>query len=132
MATIVLSEEAPQDEPITFSLAGAEPFEAPFESDNPTLLANAEAHPWLQVEHDEADLVEASAFEPSVDPTQDPLSAQYEGEVTKDSPAVEDQGTPLAVEAGLDQNESVTVGEGREVAVTLAADEDNYDDGEQN
>lgn len=126
MAKIVLSDAAPKDaERLTFSLPGAEPFEAPYESDSPIVLANAESHPWLKVERDEDGVVDPPSHSPSVDPREDRLSALYEGSDDEAAPAEpEEDVTPLAVEAGLDQNVAETVGEGdNETAVTLAADD---------
>jgi hypothetical protein len=125
MPKIVLSDAAPKDvERLTFSLPGAEPFEAPYESDSPVVLANAESHPWLEVERDEDAVVDPPSYSASVDPTKDPLSLQYEGDRNVAPAEPEEDVTPLAVESGLDQNVAETVGEGdNETAVTLAADD---------
>lgn len=122
MPKIVLSDKAPKSaKRLTFSVAGAEPFEAPFETDSPIALANAAAHPWLEVEYDEAAVVDPPSYKPDVDPTKDRQSIQFAGKV-KEVPAEDDvDDTPLAVEAGLDQNKEVTEGD---VALTVAADDD--------
>lgn len=130
MANIVLSDVAPKDAS-HFSLANAN-FDVPFETDDPIVLANAEAHPWLKVERPEVEMLSGGFREVSVKPEDDALSAQ--NSVANDPDAVraeqerraaeEGTGTPLAVEAGLDQDKPQTVGEGdNEVAVTLAADD---------
>lgn len=127
MAKIVLSEEAPQGEAVTFSLGNAEPFEAPFESDDPVLLAGAEAHPWLTVERDAEDVNKVEAPEQHVRPEDDSQSAvnsvAFDAEAVakarEDAAAVADN--RLAVDSALDQDEPVETGG---VAETLAADDD--------
>jgi hypothetical protein len=98
MATIVPNDSAPADFH-HLSLANAElDFSSgPVESDDPVTISNAEAHPWVFVEYPEAeDTPEAEVADPI---------------------------EPLAVDAGLNQNEAVTVdaGDGVDFAVTLAA-----------
>jgi hypothetical protein len=128
MAKIILSDEAPSDAK-SFSLANAN-FDVPYETNDTVIVANALAHPWLTVERDES-AAESTFREPSVRPEDDALSAT--NSIANDPEAVarfnaEQEaaaGTPLAVDAGLDQNKAETVGEGdTKVAVTLAADDD--------
>lgn len=134
MAKIVLSDVAPQGEALTFSLGNAEPFEAPFETTDATILANANAHPWLIVEQDERDSIDIPHPD-RLAPEDDALSAQ--NSVANDPDAVraalqeQDDDSPLAIEAGRDQDTPEFVGN---VGITLAADDDadNDDDGEGN
>jgi hypothetical protein len=130
MATIVLSDEAPTDEgTLNFSLANAE-FEAPFETNDPVVLAGAEAHPWLSVEYPESAVVEGSFREPHVPAAEDSQSAQ--NSIANDPEAVAaalaevdlTETGRLAVEAGLVQDTPQRVGN---VATTLAADEADED-----
>lgn len=58
MAKITLSESAPAD--ARFSLANVS-FTAPFETDDPAVIANASVHPWLEVKS-EASASEAVFF----------------------------------------------------------------------
>ena len=129
MAKIVTNELAPKDAK-TFSLAN-ESFEVPFETTDPTVLANARTHPWLTVEYGEQAEVGGQFADNQVKPEDDPMSAlndrsndpdfvrEQQAESTEDS-------TPLAVDAGLDQDKAETVGEGdNQTAVTLAADDTN-------
>lgn len=130
MAKIVLSDTAP-NEAKSFSLANAN-FDVPYDTTDPVVIANALAHPWLDVEFPKPFEVEGQFREPSVRPEDDALSSF--NSVANDPAAVkahfeslaeEVDTTPLAVDAGLDQDKPVTVGEGEnEVAVTLAADDD--------
>lgn len=130
MATIVPSQEAPS-EAVTYSLAN-ETFEldagGSFETDNRAVISNANAHPWLEVEEDPA-LVTDAEDESDYDPSKDALSAENSiafdpVEVAK---AREEAASsqPVAIEAGLDQDEPVEVGD---TAVTLAADDFEGDD----
>lgn len=100
MAKIVLSDKAPDDPTLRFSLGSADPFEAPYETDDPELIGNALTHPWLVVEQDE------------VQEGDEPEDADDKNLIVTDR---------LAVNASLDQNDPVTVGD---VAVTLAAQGD--------
>ena len=59
MATIVLHEDAPRDEKITFLIAG-ETFSTPHDTNDPEIVAAAHAHPWLDVE---GEIVEPEAEE---------------------------------------------------------------------
>jgi hypothetical protein len=126
MAKIELSDVAPKDAK-SFSLANTN-FEVPYETNDPVVLSNADAHPWLVVTREEV-LIEGSFRDTQVKPEDDPLSLQ--NSVANDPDAVraalegdEADVTPLAVQSGLDQDEPETAGEGdSEVAVTLAADD---------
>lgn len=124
MAKIVLNESAPADLN-SVSLGNAELDEFPYETTNPEVLANATAHPWLDVEADEQEEVVYTAPD-ALDPKEDPLSAQNERALSVNDPdairAVEEAKAeakaPVALESGLDQNEVEFVGK---VAVTTAA-----------
>lgn len=128
MAKIVTNELAPKDVQ-SFSLAN-ENFEAPFETNDPVVISNAAAHPWLDVEYDKETAVAPQFVDRQVSPADDAHSAQ--NSVANDPKAVKaalearDDLTamPLAVDAGLKQDKAETVGEGDDkVAVTIAADE---------
>jgi hypothetical protein len=126
MAKIVLSDDAPKGEPLRFSLANAEVEEFPHETNDAVLLANAEAHPWLAVEHPEAEELSELAGELQLSPEDDFLSAQ--NSVANDPEAVraelerrkERNSDPVALDAGLDQDDVVVTSSG--VAETVAAD----------
>jgi hypothetical protein len=133
MAQIVLNDTAPA-EAIHFSLAQAE-FDLGGKSDaqsydttDPIVLANAQAHPWLTVEADEGVEYVSDDTSRQVAPEDDPMSAVNSvafdldeiRKVEDAKRAAYDQ--PLAVDAGLDQGEVVMTGP---VAETLAADEDH-------
>lgn len=74
MAKIVLSDAAPEDVG-TFSLGNAEPFEAPYETHDRDVLANARAHPWLTVEADEVEEVGGLELDTRLTPAEDHLSS---------------------------------------------------------
>lgn len=125
MAKIVLSKEAP-DQEVTFSLTGIEAFTAPLDTDNRTVVAEAEAHPWLSVEYDRSEVAVATYRPDSLAPKDDILSAEnseaFDPEALKRD-ALDIEGVaPLAVEAGLNQSKPVTEGG---VSRTLAADAKN-------
>jgi hypothetical protein len=131
MAKIVLSEAAPSDETLAFSFAGVEEaFTPPFETDNSEALANAKAHPWLEVEYPEAAQVEGVYLTNQLSAADDHLSALNDHSNDPDAVAAElerrkaelEGATPLAVDAGLDQDEEVSTEDDR-VNLTLAADE---------
>lgn len=133
MAKIVLSEEAPQGEAVKFSLGNAEPFEAPFETDNQSLLASAEVHPWLTVERDPEEVNKVEAPEQHVSPERDSQSVvnsvAFDAEAVAKAreEAAEAAENRLAVESSLDQDTPAEVGN---VGVTLAADDDFKEDDE--
>jgi hypothetical protein len=136
MAKISLNDHAPSGETVSFSLANAETFELGagakkfFETDDPDLISNANAHPWLQVEV-ATDVPAPNFHEPAVRPEDDTLGrfgpnarlANDPDEVKKANDArAADDVQPLAVQAGLDQDKEVVTGE---VAETLAADDEH-------
>lgn len=127
MAKIVQSETAPS-EAVRYSFAGAE-FEleggdASFETDDPAVLSNAEAHPWLRVERDAEDVVKGE-YRDYLAPEDDALSAVNSKANDPDAAraalpsAQDDADDRTAVEAGRDQGEEVSVAG---IAETLAAD----------
>jgi hypothetical protein len=131
MANVVLSDLAP-NEKVRFLLANAE-FELggnakkSFSTDDPEVIANATVHPWLKVEAPPGDVV--VRYRPgTVDPKQDPLSSEGpnarlpfdEAAVKKLEDAKLEQLNPVAIEAGADQDKSVSEGG---IAETLSAAE---------
>lgn len=132
MAKIVHSEAAPS-EAVHYSFAGVE-FDLGgrkkgYDSDDPTVLANAESHPWLRVERPEVEVV-AGAYVEQLSPEEDHLTAAGH-EIDPNDPAeakraeeakVENNITPVAIDSGLDQDEVV---ETDGVAQTIAADKEN-------
>ena len=129
MAKIVASKIAP-DEEFTVSV-GAGLLKPGDTSDDRQLLIEAEAHPWLGVEYDEVEMLGGDVIPPSVDPKKDPLSIQnpaallpFDPEAVKrdtDAVLLVDTLAPAAIDAGLDQDKSVTAGP---VAKTVQAVED--------
>lgn len=122
MPKIVSSSLAPSGE-VRYSLGSGASFTLggssdSHECDDPQVLARATAHAWLTVEREPADKTPPTFKDVSVKPEDDPLSAQYKGKV-EDAPAPVEKVTPLAVEAGIDQDKKVVEGG---VAKTLAAD----------
>lgn len=131
MAKIVHSSLAPS-EAVTYSL-GNTSFEidgskktAAYETDDPTVLSDARVHPWLDVVVEKVDQVEGLLAN-RLDPTKDPLSAQHENARLSTSAdaarefqekQVEELGSPVAIQAGLDQKKVVKAGP---VSETLAA-----------
>jgi hypothetical protein len=109
MAKIVHSETAPS-EAVRYNLAGVEftlgkAKTASYETDDPTVIANAQAHPWLKVERTKSD---APAKQPD---------AVADADV---EPAA-----PVALDAGLDQDKKVeTEGVAETRAAEKAADPD--------
>jgi hypothetical protein len=129
MAAIVPSDLAPEEQ-VHYSFAGAEFDLAPggsFETADRTILTNAEAHPWLDVDYPEADESIAVFRGGSLPPSQDALSmvnsvAFDREEIEKvEQTKIEAITTPTALDAGKDQGEVIF--SGRVVAETLAADE---------
>jgi len=134
MATITTNDYAPDEKakyilPLeTFDLGPGDSFE----TTNRNTISNAEAHPWLAVEYPEYDeLSEGGRESKSVAPEDDVLSAENSlafdpDQVRKDN--AESQVTaPTAIEAGLDQGESVEV---KDIAVTLTAADENVAEAE--
>lgn len=121
MAKIVLSDEAPKGAGV-FSLANAT-IEAPYETRDAEILANAVVHPWLSVEPDDTDVIVGAYRDRQVKPEDDALSAQ--NSVANDPEAVkaelarrEAEYALVAIQAGLDQDTPTYVGP---VATTVAA-----------
>jgi hypothetical protein len=139
MAKISHSDLAP-DEAVHYDLAGVE-FDlggsggSSFETDDRTVLANAQIHPWLTVEYEKEVLIAGRIRSGLSDhPELDPLSDQhpnakeaFDADAIKavEESKVEADMSHLAVDANLDQGEEQSVGDERtgEIAVTLAADE---------
>lgn len=136
MAKIVASDHAPKGN-YRFSLANAEIEKLPYETNDPAVIANAETHPWLDVEYDEVkELADLRDPNPQLAPEDDALSAQ--NSVANDPKAVKaaiearfgdhaDDGA-VAIDAGLDQSEVVETGD--RVAETVAAIGDTKTDKE--
>lgn len=124
MAKIVASDEAPKGK-FRFSLANEEIEKLPYKTDDAVVLANAEAHPWLTVEREAVEeLAEQGDPFPQVKAEDDALG--HLNSVANDPKAVRDAlvergaSAPVAIDAGLDQNEVVETKSG--VAETVAAD----------
>lgn len=127
MATISPNDSAPRESVHylfatgDFKLGG---HSKKYETDDPALIAEAKAHPWLSVEVPEVDRV-AGAYVEQVSPADDPMSRlNYHGnepEVARAAEAakVAAKENIVGIESGLDQNVPETVGP---VAQTLAAD----------
>jgi hypothetical protein len=124
MAEIVTNDLAPKDDTLTFSLANVE-FQTPYETDDRDVLANASVHPWLDVKYPEVPADEGVVFQNQPTPAEDPLSRVNDD--SNDPAAVaaaREQAvdpTPLAIDAGLDQDKIVK--DDADINVTLAADE---------
>lgn len=133
MGKIRASDKAPATD-LNFVLGNSD-FElaqgATYETDDPATISSARSHPWLVVEDDVTDTVEYNTEDRQVKPEDDALSVQnsvaFDPEeirkVEEDKRVV--YGTPTAIDAGLDQNEAVYVGD---VAVTVAADNESDDE----
>lgn len=130
MANIVLSDKAPDDETLRFSLGQADGLKAPFESDDPVIIGAALVHPWLDVEVDERvdDVESVKVFGPEDDgfsavnsKANDPelVAAERERRAAEEGTA-----THTAIQAGLDQGDVHFVGFDDNTATTLAAVED--------
>ena len=126
VAKIVHSEDAPQ-EAVHYSFAAGE-FDLggrkkSHETDDPSLISEANAHPYLDVQVEQVE-GQAGDFREQLDPKDDALSAQ--NSIANDPDAVKAaqvevvEVQPVAIDAGLDQTEPVVEGG---VAETLAADE---------
>lgn len=127
MAKISPNENAPAEvtyilPTATFDLAEG----GSFETDDRTVLADAEAHPWLTVTYPELEELDFQRPEKAVPYDEDYLSAAHSvafdaDEIRKVEEAkYEAEASRLAVDAGLDQGDEEHVGE---VGVTLAADD---------
>lgn len=125
MPTISHSELAP-DAPVRYLLGQAE-FQLDgrtknYETDDPDVVLNAEAHPWLSVAYPEVEQIEGAYVE-QVAREDDPLSALTSiandpAEIRKVEEAKRAARAPVAIDAGLDQEEKVEVGN---TAVTIEA-----------
>ena len=131
MAKIVHSSLAPSEK-VTYSLGGTS-FEinggnktAAYETDDPQVVADARAHPWLDVVVPKAEQVEAPPAH-RLAPEDDILSAKhpdaklaFDADAAKAALVEQLAVAPVAIDAGLDQDTKVVSGE---VAETLAAAE---------
>ena len=130
MPKIVLSDDAPEGD-LRFSLGNEEIDEVPYETNDPTVLANAEVHPWLAVEREEVEeLSELAAQHLQVAPEDDVLSAQNsianDPDEVRKALAKDHESDPVAIESGLDQGDVVETDSG--VAETVAAANQAGDD----
>lgn len=127
MARILHSDDAPS-EAVHYSFAGVEfdlggSNKGSFETDDPIALLNAESHPWLKVEREEAVLLQGK-YRDQLDPRKDPLSifnsVANDPEAVRKAAEERDEAVidQLAIDAGLDQKEPVSIGP---VDETLAA-----------
>lgn len=121
MAKIVPSPSAPS-QPFrlvlgvtAFDLDGSKKTSS-YETDDPTVIANARAHPWADVVTEKADVV-VGGYKPTLDPALDPLSAQHERARIAVSPEAARAALrpelviqPVAIDAALDQDKVVTSG----------------------
>lgn len=135
MAKIVPSELAPSEAVhyslgnVEFDLGGKSEAKS-FETDDRVVIDNAVSHPWLNVEFDAAPELSVEAVDTRVRPEDDVLGAfgprandAFDPEKIKAAEAakVEDAPQPLAIDAGLNQDEDIKTDTG--AAETLAADE---------
>jgi hypothetical protein len=109
----------------SFSLDGSKKTSS-FETDDPTVIASARKHSWVDVKTKDVEVV-AGTYKLRTDPATDPLSAQHpDAKLALDPEAAKAALTealavnPVAVDASLDQDKVVTSGP---VAETLAAAE---------
>lgn len=130
MATIVPSKLHP-DEEVTHQLA-QDSFQLgggsdSYETDDRGVIANAIAHPWLEVEYSDVE-VEGHYRPDTIKPSEDVLGAEQSiafdpdeiAAALEEATEVEESG--VAIESGLDQDKSVEEGG---IAFTLAADDTN-------
>lgn len=127
MATISPNDSAPA-ESVHYIFAGVE-FDLggrkkTYETDDPSVIENARAHPWLTVKVPEAEVV-AGAYVDQIAPADDPMSRLNDKANDPEAArAAEDakrdaDDNPVGIDAGLDQKVVETEGP---VAQTLAAD----------
>lgn len=134
MARIVPSDLAPAEE-VNYSLGQSEFSLAAggsHETDDPFLISDAEAHPWLSVERDEEEVVRGEYADISVDPHEDVLSRYTSVAFDRDEVrrVIEEsrrhtEADRTAIDAGLDQGKSVEGPQG--IDFTLAADNNSED-----
>jgi hypothetical protein len=127
MATISSNDSAPA-EVVHYSFAGVD-FKLggrtkKYETDDPAVIDNASAHPWLTVEVPQVEVVEGAYIE-QVLPADDPLSRvnsnANDAEAARAAEqAKADRNNIVSIESGL--NQTVAESDGP-VAQTLAADE---------
>lgn len=127
MAKIDKNDLAPSDAKV-FSLANAL-IEVPCDTTDREVIANALAHPWLDVQVPEADAIDPTYYDAQIKPEDDALSALNDKSndpdaVKADLPSREDS-APVAIEAGLDQGDKIETDSG--VALTVEAAEDSGD-----
>ena len=121
MAKLVPSDIAPEDFKV-FSTAQITE-ELPYETDDPVVIDNALIHPWVDVDYGDVAVEAPPSTSTTLPPEEDVLSrinskadkAPADGVPTHEI-------DPVAIDAGLDQHESVSVGT---VAVTTAAAEES-------
>jgi hypothetical protein len=125
MAKIVASANAPKGN-FRFSLANTEIDKLPYETDLAADVANAETHPWLEVEYDEVEELSEVAGQISLTPEEDALSSL--NDKSNDPKAVKDaieardddkKSAPVAIQSGLDQKKVEVTDSG--IAETVAA-----------
>jgi hypothetical protein len=129
MARIEASDLAPEG---TFKVSFAQgEYEVPFESDDPTVVANALSHPWLTVEAEAREVEQDNPFYEPYLPENEALSSfnSVANDPEEVQAALDEREVMLtsrvAIDAGLDQGEPEFVGpEGREIATTLAGAEE--------
>jgi hypothetical protein len=136
MATIRPNDNAPAEEAkyifaaATFDLAPG----GSYETDDRSLLSDAEIHPWLEVEYPEVDEAAYARESKSVPYEDDALAAvnsvAFDADEIRKVEEAKQQvvESRLAVQAGLAQTKPVEVAG---VAVTLAADESNDEENDK-
>lgn len=137
MANIVPSDLHP-DTDVRYTLASAEPFTlgsgGSYETFDRVALAEAERHPWLNVELSEQENPTAIYRPGSISPEDDSQSAQNSeafdpDAIERDRVVFASDDDRTAIEAGQDQGEVKTIETGDvSVATTLAADAKQDDD----
>lgn len=127
MPKFVLSDIAPKGHK-KFSL-GADEVEAPFETDDPVLAANARSHPWLEEETDAKAAEAPPSYVNHLDPKDDVLSAvnSIANDPKEVEKALKERGVVVAarvaIDAEKDQNKKVeTAGVAETIAAADAAD----------
>lgn len=135
MAKVTLSELAPDELvrfygwQVEFELGGSG--KSSLDTDDRTVIAYAEQHPWLSVEYPKGAQQSYALDTLAEHPERDALSGVGPNagvpfdpeEIRKVEEAKVEERPRVALDAGLDQGKDITVGQ--DVAVTLAADEDH-------